>query len=85
MPVFNGRRLVAPFTLIAVLTVSTVAGRKRRAAVSPGKLWTNRARLVPSAAIVVTNAATNAAGRTTSNRTGYFEVNFLDPGNYIVS
>jgi hypothetical protein len=41
--------------------------------------------VVPGATVVVTNTATNVSDKATTNQTGYFEVNFLNPGPYSVS
>jgi hypothetical protein len=44
-----------------------------------------QAAAVPGATVVVTNVDTNAAKRTTTNESGYYEVPLLDPGNYSVT
>ncbi len=41
--------------------------------------------IVPSATVTVTNTATNSARRLTTNDTGYYEANLLEPSSYTVS
>jgi hypothetical protein len=41
--------------------------------------------VVPGAKVTVTNAETNVSTDATTNSTGYWEVNFLTPGEYIVT
>lgn len=41
--------------------------------------------VIPGAAVVITNTDTNVSATTTTNQTGYFEVNLLNPGKYTVS
>ncbi len=50
-----------------------------------GKVTDPSGAVVPGAAVVVTNTATNVASRAATNETGYYEVNFLVPGPYSVS
>jgi hypothetical protein len=38
--------------------------------------------VIPGVQIVITNTETNTISRLTSNETGYFEANFLNPGSY---
>ena len=41
--------------------------------------------VIPGAQVVITHTDTNAITRVTTNATGYFESNFLQPGTYTVS
>jgi len=41
--------------------------------------------MIPGASVVVVNTATNEARRLTTNETGYYEANFLEPGPYSVT
>ena len=73
------------FLGVALLFVSTVClGQESRGSIT-GIVMDAQHAVIPGAAVVVTNTATNASNRTTTNQTGYFEANFLDPGTYSVS
>jgi hypothetical protein len=50
-----------------------------------GKLTDPQSAVMPGVNVVVTSDATNTVKRTVTNQTGYFEVNFLDPGKYTVT
>ncbi|HLH18781.1 MAG TPA: carboxypeptidase-like regulatory domain-containing protein, partial [Bryobacteraceae bacterium] len=50
-----------------------------------GKVTDPQNAVIPGAAVAVTNTATNTVRRTTTNETGYYEVNYLDPGTYSVA
>ncbi len=41
--------------------------------------------LVPGATVTITNTGTNVSNRVSTNETGYFEVNLLNPGPYSVT
>lgn len=50
-----------------------------------GTVTDPQAAAIAAAPVVVTNLDTNAAKRTASNESGYYEVPLLDPGNYSVT
>jgi hypothetical protein len=50
-----------------------------------GKVLDPQGAAIPAATVVITNVETNQVSRTSTNETGYFEVNFLNPGKYRVS
>lgn len=50
-----------------------------------GKVVDPQGAVVPNASITVTNTETNVTNRTTTNETGYFEVNLLNPGTYSIA
>ncbi len=50
-----------------------------------GKVIDPQGAVIPGATIVVTNTETNVSNRTATNQTGYFEVNLLNPGKYMVT
>ena len=50
-----------------------------------GKVVDPQGAVVPGAKVTVTNVETNVSNPVTSNSTGYWEVNFLIPGDYIVT
>jgi hypothetical protein len=72
-------------SVIVLLGFSTVClAQESRGSIS-GKVVDPQNSVVPGAAVVVTNTATNVSDKATTNQTGYFEVNFLNPGPYSVS
>ena len=68
-----------------LLSVSTVCLAQESRGSITGKVVDPQNAVVPGAAVVVTNTATNVSGHATTNQTGYFEVGFLLPGSYSVS
>ncbi len=73
---------VAMLVLAAGLAWSQVA--ETRGGIT-GRVMDPQGAVVPGATVVVTNVDTNLAQRTTTNETGYFEVNLLLAGKYTVS
>ncbi len=72
--------------LLATLLPSATAvfGQEARGSIT-GRVVDPQGAVVPGAAIVITNIETNTITRTSSNETGYYEANFLNPGEYSVS
>jgi hypothetical protein len=68
-----------------LLSISTVCLAQESRGSITGKVVDPQNSVVPGAAVVVTNTATNVSGHATTNQTGYFEVGFLNPGPYSVS
>jgi len=50
-----------------------------------GKVTDPQAAVIPAAAVVITNTGTGTVSRTSTNETGYFEANLLNPGNYTIA
>lgn len=50
-----------------------------------GRIMDPQGAVVAGVAVTIVNTETNRTTRSTSNDTGYFEANFLDPGKYNVS
>ncbi|HKE28793.1 MAG TPA: TonB-dependent receptor [Bryobacteraceae bacterium] len=75
------RRLFVAAALFAA--ASYCAAQESRGSIL-GKVTDPQNAVVPGATVVVTNADTGVAHRTTTNPTGYYEVSFLDPGSYKV-
>ena len=73
------------FAAIVLLCMSTVCLAQESRGSITGKVTDPQNAVVPNAAVVVTNTATNVATRVTTNQTGYYEVNYLIPGPYSVS
>ena len=70
---------------LLLLCISTVCLAQESRGSITGKVVDPQNAVVPGAAVVVTNTATNVSGHATTNQTGYFEVDFLAPGTYSVS
>src|ERR1035437_4684668 len=71
--------------VVLLLCLSTVCLAQESRGSITGKVVDPQNSVVPGAAVVVTNTATNVSDKATTNQTGYFEVNFLNPGPYSVS
>jgi len=76
------QRLV--FTLAAAVFLAGIAFAQESRGSITGKITDPQNAVVPNASVVVTNLATGVAERTTSNSTGYYEVNYLNAGTYKV-
>ncbi len=50
-----------------------------------GKVTDPQGAVIPAAAVTATNIETNAASKTATNETGYFEINLLNPGSYTLT
>ena len=72
----------AVFTSFVFLGVA--AAQESRGSIT-GKVTDPQGAVIPAAAVTVTNIETNAASKTATNETGYFEINLLNPGSYTLS
>ena len=72
------------FTSAACLAAIQFAAAQESRGTILGKVTDPQAAVIPGATVVVTNSNTDVAHRTTTNSTGYYEVNFLDAGSYKV-
>jgi hypothetical protein len=79
----QNRALLIGVALLLCLSMVCLAQESRGSIT--GKVVDPQNSVVPGAAVVVTNTATNVSDKATTNQTGYFEVNFLNPGPYSVS
>jgi hypothetical protein len=70
--------------LFALAAVAPLAAQESRGAVT-GRVSDSSGGMIPGANVTVTNTATNEARRVTTNETGYYEANFLEPGPYSVA
>jgi hypothetical protein len=68
-----------------LLSISTVCLAQESRGSITGKVVDPQNAVVPGATVEVTNTATNVSGRATTNQTGYFEVDYLNPGTYSVT
>ena len=50
-----------------------------------GKITDPQSAVIPGVPVTVANVQTGTSNRITTNQTGYYEVNFLDPGTYSIS
>ena len=78
---FNKARVA----FVILLVVSAVARAQESRGNITGKVIDPQGAIIPGATVVVTNAETNVSRQTTTNQTGYFEINLLNPGTYRVS
>ncbi len=70
--------------ILALAAVATAVAQETRGSIT-GRVTDAQGGLIPGASVTVTNTETNAISRTTTNETGYFEVNLLLPGLYSVA
>ncbi len=75
--------LFLALALLCILSFPAMAQESRGSIL--GTVTDAQKAVVPGAEIVVTNVGTNQSRTTISNDTGYFEVPWLDPGDYTVS
>jgi hypothetical protein len=78
------RKLFAGVCLLALCIALPMAAQESRGAIT-GRVSDTSGGMIPGASVVVTNTATNEARRLTTNETGYYEANFLEPGAYAVA
>ena len=73
-------------SLCAVLLLAAIGcfAQESRGSIT-GKVVDPQNAVVPGAKVTVTNSATNVSNTVTANTTGYWEVNFLIPGEYSVT
>lgn len=69
---------------VCALAAGSAWAQESRGAIS-GKVTDQQGAVVPGALVLVTNTETNLSFRTSTNQTGYFEANLLNPGTYSVS
>jgi len=77
------KRLLSVLAALAMASASMYA-QEARGSIS-GRVTDPSGAIVPSATVTVTNTATNSARRLTTNDTGYYEANLLEPSSYTVS
>lgn len=78
-----GRLLIFKLACIATLLSTMSWAQEARGSIS-GRVTDTSGAVVPGAQVTVTNTATNETRRLTTNETGYYEANFLDPSTYAV-
>ncbi len=76
--------VVVCILILMFLAVGASVAQETRGSIT-GKVTDPQAALIPGANVTVTNTETNLTSRSTTNETGYFEVNLLLPGEYSVT
>lgn len=69
----------------ALLSLSAICPAQETRGSITGKISDPQNAVIPGAPVTVTNTLTGVSNKITTNQTGYYEVNFLDPGTYSVS
>ena len=73
------------FAALAVtLTIGSAAAQEARGGIS-GRVTDPSGALIPGAKLTIVNTQNNSSRRLTTNETGYYEVNFLEPSSYTVT
>jgi len=77
-------KLLAGVCALAFCAALPLAAQEARGAIT-GRITDSSGGVIPGASVIVTNTATNEARRLTTNETGYYEANFLEPSSYTVT
>jgi Carboxypeptidase regulatory-like domain len=83
MPCPRPARVIAVF--FSVISLSTVCFAQGSRGSITGRITDPQSSIIPGVPVTVKNLQTGGTTRVTTNQTGYYEVNFLDPGSYSVS
>jgi len=73
-----------PAFVLVVLAVNTCFSQESRGSIT-GTVVDPQSAVIPGAKVTVTNVETNVSTTVNTNSTGYWEVNFLIPGDYSVA
>src|SRR6266542_1389326 len=73
------------YLLLASFCFSTVSWSQESRGSITGKVSDQQGAVIPAAIVLVTNTETNVTSRSTTNDTGYFEANLLNPGKYTIT
>jgi hypothetical protein len=71
--------------LFAWLSISPVCLAQGSRGSITGKVTDPQSAVVPGASVTIRNVLTGVSNKITTNQTGYYEANFLDPGSYSVT
>ncbi len=77
-------RLLCALAAGLLLIAGTGWAQESRGSIT-GRVIDPQGAVIPGAQVVITNLDTNVVNRSSTNETGYFEVNLLNPGMYSVS
>lgn len=77
-------RILISLILSALMAASALFAQESRGAIT-GRVMDAQGGVIPGAKVAVTNTATNETRRGTTNDTGYYEFNFLEPSTYTVT
>ena len=69
----------------ALLSLSAICPAQETRGSITGKITDPQSAVIPGVPVTVANVQTGTSNRITTNQTGYYEVNFLDPGTYSIS
>ena len=78
------RKLSLGVCVLALCASMPAAAQEARGAIT-GRVTDPSGGVIPAASVTVTNTATNESRRLTTNETGYYEANFLEPSTYNVT
>ncbi|MCL4401633.1 MAG: TonB-dependent receptor [Acidobacteria bacterium] len=81
---FEMKRQMFFAAAICLLASSSLGAQDARGGIT-GKVADPQGAMIPNALVVLTNTETNTVTRTSTNATGYFEANLLNPGMYSVT
>ncbi len=70
--------------ILLILAMPSSNAQDSRGAIT-GRVTDQQGGVIPSAKVAVTNTQTNEVRRITTNETGYYEANFLEPSTYSVA
>src|SRR6266545_1223635 len=68
-------------TVGAIIMSAICWGQETRASIT-GRVTDPQGATIPGAVVIVSNVETNVISRSSTNQTGYFEINLLNPGHY---
>jgi len=77
-------RLLISVCLISTFFANTASAQEARGAIT-GRVMDAQGAVIAGAKVTIVNRATNEVKNLTTNDTGYYEVNFLEPSNYSIT
>src|SRR4026208_300312 len=80
----GGSSLISRLLLLSLAFLPLTLAQEFRASIS-GEITDSTGAPVPGVRVLVTNVATNLVSEGTSNESGRYNVNFLQPGTYTLS
>src|ERR1017187_8071249 len=73
------------FSVAVLLFAATACLAQESRGSITGKVIDPQGAVIPGAKVIVINVETNVSNPVNSNSTGYWEVNFLIPGEYLIT
>ena len=77
-------KIVLGICVLLLVATLPLSAQEARGAIT-GRVSDTSGGMIPGASVTVTNTATNETRRVSTNETGYYEANFLEPGPYSVA